>query len=143
MKDYRAVDLDQLSEIDLAYQLLQEKGEPTHYRDLIEQVLNVKAITPSNWGQVVSSIYTQINLDPRFSYVGDGRWGLKSWLPTKNTRRVPLATFLHKTVDYEANLRAKKGRGEDNYLDNGFESEIASAVERTDYFTDDEEEWEG
>ena len=141
MKDYR-VDLAQLSEIDLAYQLLQEKGEPTHYRDLIEQVFSIKSITPSNWAQAVSSIYTQINLDPRFSYAGEGRWGLKSWLPAKNARRLPLAAFLQRTGDFETNYRARKSRIEESFLEGSFESEIASALERTDYYTDDEEEWE-
>lgn len=145
MKDGRDMELDKLSEIDLVYQILRQKGEPTYYRELIEEVFKLKSITPANWAQAVSAIYTQINLDPRFTYAGDGCWGLKSWFPNKNTRRLPLATFLHKTIDYDSQMRIKNkaGKLEDGLGEAGYDIEFRTTLESSEYYGDDEDEWEG
>lgn len=97
-----------MTETDLAYHILKETDAPLNYRDLINRILEVKA--PCSVGQVqaIAAVYTQINLDTRFAHLGNGQWGLKAWLPGKNSRRIPLITLLHKTRDGEERLPLKR-----------------------------------
>jgi len=63
------------SEADWAYEVLRSREEPMYYRDLVEAVLQLmnREITPRN----MAAVYTQVNLDNRFTSSGDGYWSLK------------------------------------------------------------------
>jgi len=89
-----------MSEVDLAYHILKGKGQPMYYRTLIEEVFKVK---PYSGDQIlaIAALHTQINLDTRFIYLGQGQWGLKSWVPTKSYRKIPSITLLNRTVVYD------------------------------------------
>lgn len=88
-----------LSETDLAFELLQVHGRPIHYCQLIEEVLS-KLFVPIDARQV-SAVLTQINLDTRFAYIGQGEWGLKVWVPSRGSRRLPTITLMNKSVAYD------------------------------------------
>ena len=81
---------ENISEVDLAYQILSESGKdnPLYFKDLIRSVIAKKNKTVHNEAAAISEIYTLINMDSRFQYVGDGLWGLTDWFPpeTKRTR---------------------------------------------------------
>jgi len=70
-----------------------------HYQDLIREVLQRQG-QPQD-PAAISSVLTQINLDARFAYLGNGEWGLKAWVPNKNTRRIPTITLLNKGIAYD------------------------------------------
>ncbi|ADI03057.1 MAG TPA: DNA-directed RNA polymerase subunit delta [Syntrophothermus lipocalidus] len=63
------------SEADWAYEVLRNREGPVYYRELVETVLQFmnREINPRN----MAAVYTQINLDNRFGYMGDGYWALK------------------------------------------------------------------
>lgn len=73
----------QMSEVDLAHAILKATGHPVYYRELIEQVLEVKPIGGKDLGHIMAGIHTELNLDGRFVHVGQGIWGLREWMPEK------------------------------------------------------------
>lgn len=87
-----------LSETDIAFEILQAEGSQ-NYHDLIVKVLNCLNL-PINAEQI-SSVLTQINLDTRFVYAGQGEWGLKVWVPMRVAKKQPSITILNKTTAQE------------------------------------------
>ena len=81
---------ENISEVDLAYQILSEAGKdnPIYFKKLIREVIARQHKTVQNEAAAISEIYTMINMDSRFQHVGDGLWGLTDWYPpeTKRTR---------------------------------------------------------
>jgi DNA-directed RNA polymerase subunit delta len=88
-----------LSETDIAFEILQAEGSPQNYHDLIVKVLN-RLDLPINAEQI-SSVLTQINLDTRFAYAGQGEWGLKVWVPMHVAKKQPAITLLNKKTVQE------------------------------------------
>jgi DNA-directed RNA polymerase subunit delta len=65
--------------VDAAYEVLKSAGQPLPVYDLIEQVLEMLQEEPEP--RRMAQIYSDINLDVRFVYRGDGQWGLRDWAP--------------------------------------------------------------
>ncbi len=89
---------ENISEVDIAYQILSEAGKenPLYFKNLIREVIARQGKVVQNEAAVISEIYTMINMDSRFQHVGNGYWGLTDWYPpeTKRTR----STTTTKTV---------------------------------------------
>lgn len=64
---------------DIAYELLRQAEEPMTFHDLIAGVLRAKEIPDERRRRAMAEINTEINLDPRFQYMGNARWGLREW----------------------------------------------------------------
>lgn len=79
-------DIKQAAEVDIAYQILKESGEAIYFRELINQVLAIKARPVHSVAHAISEIHTQINMDSRFSHLGKGMWGLADWSPQSSRR---------------------------------------------------------
>ena len=78
-----------MSEVDVAYRILADLGKPIYYKNLITSVIEKKRKSIQSMAVAISEIYTMINMDGRFQYVGDGQWGLTEWNPpeVKKTSR--------------------------------------------------------
>lgn len=87
------------TEADLAFEILQSQGKPMYYHHLIVEVLR-RLDLPQD-AHRISMVLTQINLDTRFAFVGQGEWGLKVWVPTKGSRRLPTITLMNKALAYD------------------------------------------
>ena len=74
------------AETDVAYHILSEKGEPCYYKDLILEVIEKKAKPVQSLSRAISEVYTLINMDSRFQYIGKGLWGLTEWHPPEPKR---------------------------------------------------------
>ncbi|MBQ7493802.1 MAG: DNA-directed RNA polymerase subunit delta, partial [Selenomonadaceae bacterium] len=63
---------ENISEVDLAYQILSESGKenPLYFKKLIREVIAKKNKVVQNEAAVISEIYTMINMDSRFQHVG-------------------------------------------------------------------------
>ena len=63
------------------------------------EVLNKKQKNVQALAEAISEVYTQINMDSRFHYVGDGKWGLTEWNPpeVKRSARGARSTSANKT----------------------------------------------
>ena len=80
------MDFEHMSEVDAAYHLLAKKGTPVHYKDLILEVIEVIHKPVQSQAMAISEIYTMMNMDSRFHYEGEGRWGLTEWVPPEVKR---------------------------------------------------------
>jgi len=80
------MDFERMSEVDAAYHILMQKGTPLHYKDLILEVIEVTHKPVQSQSQAISEIYTMINMDSRFHYEGESKWGLTEWVPPEVKR---------------------------------------------------------
>lgn len=67
--------MEKRSEADWAYEIIEEKGGPIFYRELVEEIAD-RMKKPKN-AKTLASIYTRINLDHRLVHIGEGYWNLK------------------------------------------------------------------
>ncbi|MGI6551203.1 MAG: DNA-directed RNA polymerase subunit delta [Syntrophomonadales bacterium] len=67
--------MEKKSEADWAYTIIEEKGGPVFYRDLIEEI--IKRMNKPKDAKTMASIYTRINIDNRLNHIGEGYWVLR------------------------------------------------------------------
>lgn len=84
------LELEKLTDVDLAYQVLKQSGLPKYYKDLVIDVLTAKGkvSAPEVQGALISGVYTQITMDSRFVHLGKGVWGLTEWYPQRGVPRL-------------------------------------------------------
>jgi DNA-directed RNA polymerase subunit delta len=68
-----------MSVTDIAACILKTRGKAIHFKELITEVMRVKAINQDNPGRLIAQMHTEINLDSRFIHHGNGEWGLREW----------------------------------------------------------------
>jgi DNA-directed RNA polymerase subunit delta len=67
--------------VDLAYNLLKEKGDAMIYREIMDEIAKIKGFTEEDFTRYIAQLYTEINIDGRFVCVGRNLWGLREWYP--------------------------------------------------------------
>lgn len=77
-----------VSEVDVAYGVLQERGYAMYFRDLIGSVLTQTGQRAASQAYAMSEVHTQINMDSRFIHMGKGMWGLAEWTPQQMNARM-------------------------------------------------------
>ena len=70
-----------MSGVDLAYRILKERKTDIYFRELLNEVLTAKMIPSFLMMQSMAELHTQINMDSRFAFKGQGKWGLTEWVP--------------------------------------------------------------
>ena len=80
------MDFEHMSEMDVAYHILTEKKESVQYKELILAVIEAKHKPVQSLSAAISEIYTMMNMDSRFHYEGEGKWGLTEWVPPEVKR---------------------------------------------------------
>jgi DNA-directed RNA polymerase delta subunit len=83
------------------YELLKANGQPLHYSVLLDTVADRFYADRDDQIAVRARFYTWLNLDTRFTGVGQGRWGLRTMVPQKGARQVPLLSLMHKSIEYD------------------------------------------
>lgn len=120
-----------ISEIDLFYQILKRNGQGQSFRELMQQVCEIKGISADN-PQLMAAVHTQINLDNRFAFLGQGSWGLKEWSQNKiNRRTISYANASGRTVPFQH----RSLQDEIDTNDSEFNNYDSNSIE-------DEDEWE-
>jgi DNA-directed RNA polymerase subunit delta len=130
MEELKAIN-PKLSEADIAYQILKMDGQGKNFRELMQQVLTIKGIPAEN-PQLMASLHTQITLDNRFIFMGQGVWGLKEWSQSKVVRR----TIPHNSASRTVPFRRRSLQDEMEYEDGEFSENYESSSDN------EEEEWE-
>lgn len=74
------------TEADVAYYLLSQAGSAKYYKDLVLEVIKKKHKPVQSMAAAISEVYTLINMDGRFHYEGEGKWGLTEWNPPDTKR---------------------------------------------------------
>ena len=85
-QDIEAPAQEKMSDVDVARDILEKKGEPIHYKELITEVIDRQNKPVQSMPALISQIYTMINMDSRFHYEGNGKWGLTLWVPPEVKR---------------------------------------------------------
>ena len=80
------MDFTKCSEVDAAYAILTEAGQTMYYKDLVLEVIDKKRKPVQSLSAAISEVYTLINMDSRFHYEGEGKWGLTEWNPPETKR---------------------------------------------------------
>lgn len=75
--------LEEVSMVDIAFEILKAANTPMYYRDLMQEIAKVKGLTDEQILEVIAQVYTEINIDGRFACVGQNLWGLKRWYPVE------------------------------------------------------------
>ena len=96
-----AKNFEDMTEVDLAYQILTNAGKdnPIFYKDLILEILKKKNKSIQNEAVAISEVYTMINMDSRFQYDKDGKWGLTEWNPPEIKKRGATRTKIDKSEE--------------------------------------------
>ncbi|MGP0587834.1 DNA-directed RNA polymerase subunit delta [Paenibacillus timonensis] len=111
--------------VDLAFMILKAANTPYYYRDLMNEVAQLRGMTEEQINEAIAQLYTEINIDGRFACVGTNLWGLKRWYP------------IERSEDPVGNSkRPRIINDDDDDLDDDF-------VEEDDtYVSDDEEDYD-
>lgn len=126
-----------MSVTDLAFTILKNYGKPMHFKQLISEVMRVKAISQENPGRLIAQMHTEINLDSRFIHHGNGEWGLRDWQP-KSTKVVKIRPETTSPAPSRNRGALSPDADEDEF---GFEGEEEEEeAEETDGFTEEEDE---
>jgi DNA-directed RNA polymerase subunit delta len=129
MEEIKEIDA-KLPEVDVAYQILKHVGEGKNLRELIHEVFGIKGISVDP--QKMAAVHTEITLDSRFNFLGQGNWGLKEWTQGKIVRRnishasVRNMSFAHRRsltdeIEYEDKEFTEKLEGTTFEEDEGWE----------------------
>lgn len=71
--------LQEYSMIELAMIVLEKTNKALNYREIYDQVADLKGFTETEKQTNLALFYTDLNLDGRFLTLGAGEWGLKKW----------------------------------------------------------------
>ncbi len=72
---------DELSMIEVAHAILDQKGEILDFSALLKEVQDFLNINSKEITSKTSQFYTDLNIDGSFISLGENRWGLRSWYP--------------------------------------------------------------
>nr|WP_308807708.1 DNA-directed RNA polymerase subunit delta [Alkalicoccobacillus plakortidis] len=124
-----ADEIQEMSMIEIAYELMQNKKQPIEYYALVDEIAKIKGMSKGDVKNSISFLYTDLNTDGRFITMGENRWGIKAWYPIDQIEEpVPAATPKKK----------KKKAVDDDDLDLVDDSELDDSEE--DEFEDLEDE---
>jgi len=96
----------QVSEVELAYKILQKVGKAMYFRDLITEALELKGRRIHSLPHAIAEVHTQINMDSRFVHMGKGMWGIVEWSPQQLSGR--LAAEKDENVKTSSTVRRQK-----------------------------------
>ncbi len=130
MEELRDINPKQ-SEVEIAYQILKSGGQGKNFRALMEQVLAIKG-SPLDNHLLMAAVHTQINLDNRFHFLGQGVWGLREWTQGKVVRRAISHGHNGRAVPFYRRSLTDEIEYEDGEYKGNYESVV----------TEEDEEWE-
>ena len=102
------MDFEQMAEMDIAHHILTQKKMPMHYKELITEVIETKHKPVQSLAMAISEIYTMMNMDSRFHYEGEGKWGLTEGVPPEVKRSSSRSGGAAKSGVTKETMRKKK-----------------------------------
>lgn len=83
LKQYSKDQIEEMSMIDLAAVMLEEKREAVDFNDLFHEIADMKGYTEKEKEDFIAQFYTDMNIDGGFMTIGTNKWGLKRWYPVE------------------------------------------------------------
>ncbi|SEA70510.1 DNA-directed RNA polymerase subunit delta [Thalassobacillus cyri] len=142
LKEYSKDQIEEMSMIDLAAVMLEEKREAVDFNDLFHEIADMKGYTEKQKENYIAQFYTDMNIDGGFMTIGTNKWGLKRWypveqmeeeisnLPKKRKKKKPKRKVKEKTADealFEEDLEEDLGLDDEDLnldeSDDGFEGD--------------------
>ncbi|MDR2976448.1 MAG: DNA-directed RNA polymerase subunit delta [Streptococcaceae bacterium] len=71
--------IEELSMIEVAHAILEQKGEEMPFSDLVKEVQAYLNKSDEEMKRALSTFYTDLNTDGSFIPLGNNTWGLRSW----------------------------------------------------------------
>ena len=75
--------MEKKSEIDWAIEVLAERQQPVYWLDLVEEIAD--RMGKKKEPEVLTSMYTRLNMDNRLVYQGEGYWYFDTNRPIKSS----------------------------------------------------------
>lgn len=146
LKAFEGISKDELSMIEVAHAILEQREDVMEFSDLVNQIQNYLGKADRDIREDLSQFYTDLNLDGSFISLGENRWGLRSWYPIDSIDEE--VSHLGDDED-EDKPRRKKRKKVNAFLDmddedaidyNDDDPEDADLVDDEDDYIDDEDE---
>lgn len=135
-------EIKQMPLVELACEILSANKEPLYFRDLMTEIKGLRALSEDQAMDVISRLYTEINIDGRFICVGQNVWGLKRWYPVDKVadKASTAKKFVRRTGDAFSDDDEDVDLEEDDFHDElTIEEEVEDPVFTTDDDADDKE----
>ncbi|GLB59092.1 DNA-directed RNA polymerase subunit delta [Cytobacillus sp. NCCP-133] len=81
LEQFSKEELQEMSLIEVAYELLKGKKEPMAFNHIMSEVAKILNLSEKQVKSKIAQFYTDLNIDGHFIGLGDNRWGLRSWYP--------------------------------------------------------------
>lgn len=144
IRDLEHEKLVEMSIVDITYHLLKESDkQPKHFMELLDEIMRLKEIPMHQREEVMTRLYTEINIDGRFKALGDNVWGLRAWYPVEQAEEIVITEVKKKKKRYnedEEYLVEEELEDLDD-LDE-LDDEEMDDIDDLDDFDDDEDELE-
>nr|WP_248618776.1 DNA-directed RNA polymerase subunit delta [Latilactobacillus curvatus] len=132
---FKGQNKEELSMIEVAHAILEEKGDTIAFADLTNEIQNYLGKSDEEVRARLSQFYTDLNEDGSFISLGENVWGLRSWYPyesvdeevnhpedeedqpTKKKRRKKVNAFLADVTDDDDVIDYSDDDPEDEDLD--------------------------
>lgn len=124
--------LQEMSLIEIAYELLYDRKQPMHLNDLVDEVAKLLGATKEEVQENIAQFYTDLNIDGRFLNVGGNIWGYKGWYPVEQYED-----------DFVPTVRSKKKKAKVDEVEDDFEEleeDLVEYEEDLDEFIDEDED---
>ena len=132
-------ELKEMSFIELAEQILEEKKQVTSFQDLLAEIGAVLGLPEEETERKMIQFYTDLNIDGRFISLGDNTWGLRAWYPVDQIDEEVTHTVKTKTK----RKKAKVVEEEEDFIDDedlDLEDIDDVAEDEEEDFADEDEE---
>ncbi|HDT7699191.1 TPA: DNA-directed RNA polymerase subunit delta [Enterococcus faecium] len=124
--------------VDLAFMVLKAANTPYYYRDLMNEVAKLRSLSDEEINDVIAQLYTEINIDGRFAYVGTNLWGLKRWYPIDKAEDSITGTKRPRIINDDDD--EDEEYTEEEQEDDDFDDRSIDEDEDDDLFDDDSED---
>lgn len=123
-------ELQEMSLIELAFELLSEKKQPFSFKEIMDEVTKLRGLTEEEVRARIAQFYTDLNIDGRFMSLGENRWGLRVWYPVDQSEE-----------DTSAPVKPKKKKAK-KVVDEDLDIEEYEELEEEDLDYDDVDDFE-
>ncbi|HDD3110459.1 DNA-directed RNA polymerase delta subunit [Staphylococcus aureus] len=141
IQDYTKQMVDEKSFIDMAYTLLNDKGETMNLYDIIDEF---RALGDYEYEEIenrVVQFYTDLNTDGRFLNVGENLWGLRDWYSVDDIEE-KIAPTIQKFDILDADDQEELNDPEDEQVEEEINHSDIVIEEDEDELDEDEEVFE-
>ncbi|PLT31671.1 DNA-directed RNA polymerase subunit delta [Peribacillus deserti] len=81
LSQYSKEEIKEMSLLELAYEFLVSQKQAVPFSEIVQELKRLQDLSDAELTNKLSQFYTDLNVDGRFTSIGENRWGLKAWYP--------------------------------------------------------------